>query len=118
MLFQVIVRYDPAKNPVRTPHGMQRLMDFARWIEVQTEYPDVRPAGQVYWSIDEDAPEGYGIFAAPRRQRLEAYLTGMRRAAEIEIHEVKPLAELLQEGAAKLEGGLSGLALHRSLDHP
>ena len=116
MIFQVVVRYDPGANPVRTPHGMQKLMAFARWIEEQDEYPDVRLLGEVYWSIDEDAPAGFAVFACGRRERLEAYLSGMRRAAAIEIHQVKPMRDLMMEGAAKLEGGLKGLPPLRSLD--
>lgn len=91
-------------------------MEFAQWIEVQTEFPDVRPAGQVFWSVDESAPHGYGVFSSPRRERLLDYLSGMRRAAEIEVYEIKSLPELMLEGEAKLETGLSKLAPHHSLD--
>jgi len=116
MLFQVVIKYSPDANPVRTPHGMNKLMAFARWMDEQTEYPDVRIVGQVYWCIEEASPAGYGVFACGRRERLLDYLAGMRRAGSVDIHEVKPLAVLLAEGEAKLEGGLKGLAEHQSLD--
>ena len=91
-------------------------MAFARWMEDQTEYPDVHIVGQVYWCIDEEAPAGFGIFSCGRRDRLASYLSEMRRATSIEIREVKPLQELMMEGEAKLEGGLRGLSEHQSLD--
>lgn len=108
MLFQVTITYDPASNPVRTRHGMEKLMAFAQWMAAQTEFPDVHVVGQIYWSIDEEHPAGYGVFSCGRRERLQAYLSEMRRAAQITIHEIKPVDELLAEGAAKLEGSLKG----------
>jgi hypothetical protein len=100
MLIHVILRYESATSPVDNPVGVQAMVDFADWMETQTEFADIRPL-HVWWSA-EKPPTAYAVLEAPSVDQVGEFLTKLPTPVKLELQGVRVLADVLEEGRGRL----------------
>lgn len=100
-MFQVVVEFPRDRDPVRMRHGLTHLLEYAEWVQTQTEFPDVRGLTSIVWGCEE--PIGFGLFEAPSEERLREFLAPLRRYQQLRILPCKYLHEVMQLGREKLE---------------
>jgi hypothetical protein len=106
MMFQIVVKFSSARDPIRMPHALGKLMEFARWIEDQDEYPNVKRLAPITWGCEQ--PVGFGLYEAGSEEELRSFLKGMRRTESIEIIPCKYLHEVIELGRERLQAMAAG----------
>lgn len=92
MKLMAIIDYTEGDDPIRSPHGLSRLLDFASHLEGLVRDAGVTQLTPVIWECF--APRGYCVFEVESEDALEPLLERFGHKPRISTVHVRFLDEL------------------------
>jgi hypothetical protein len=96
MKYLVLIDYTDNDDPIRSPHGLSRLLAFGRELDGLVTAAGVERLTPVLWECR--APRGYCVFEADDPALLEPLTGRFGHKPKISVRQVRFLDELLTLG--------------------
>jgi hypothetical protein len=99
-MFQVVIEFPAERDPVRHQHGLAKLLEYANWVEAQTEFPTVRRLTPIVWACEE--PVGFGLYEAESEGDLQSFLARLHNTESVRVLPCRYLSEVMQLAELRL----------------